>query len=91
MAIPYRTAKFTSANILAIAILGSTAKFNSLQYFRLYGILRNKYALYHNSPVCECTLIVLLYTMKHPIKSYLIDRHNIILYPAKKINNFAYT
>ena len=38
MAIPYRTAKFKSANILPIAILGSTAKFNSRQYFRLYGI-----------------------------------------------------
>ena len=37
MAIPYRTAKFKSANILAIAILGSTAKFNARQYFRLYG------------------------------------------------------
>ena len=39
MAIPYQTAKFKSANILAIAILGSTAKFNSRQYFRLYGII----------------------------------------------------
>ena len=39
MVIPYRTAKFKSANILAIAILGSTAKFNSRQYFRLYGII----------------------------------------------------
>ena len=39
MAIPYQTAKFKSANnILAIVILGSTAKFNSRQYFRLYGI-----------------------------------------------------
>jgi hypothetical protein len=36
MAIPYRTAKFKSANIRAI--LGSTAKFNYRQYFRLYGI-----------------------------------------------------
>ena len=35
MAIPYRTAK---VNILAIAILGSTAKFNSCQYFRLYSM-----------------------------------------------------
>ena len=34
MVIPYRTAKF---NILAIAILGSIAQFNSRQYFRLYG------------------------------------------------------
>ena len=33
MAIPYRTAKFKSVNILAIAILGSTAKFNSCQLF----------------------------------------------------------
>ena len=39
MAIPYRTAKFKSANILSIAILGSTAKFNARQYFRLYGML----------------------------------------------------
>ena len=38
MAIPYRTTKFKSPNILATAILGSTAKFNSHQYFRLYGI-----------------------------------------------------
>ena len=38
MAIPYRTAKFKSANILSIAILGSTAKFNARQYFRLYGV-----------------------------------------------------
>ena len=33
MAIPYQTAKFK----FAIAILGSTAKFNSRQYFQLYG------------------------------------------------------
>ena len=44
MAIPYRTAEFNiiilllCCNILAIAILGSTAKFNSRQYFRLYDI-----------------------------------------------------
>ena len=38
MAIPYQTGKFIKfANILAVAILGSTAKFNSHQYFRLYG------------------------------------------------------
>ena len=35
-AIWYRTTKFKSANILAIATLGSTAKFNSC---RLYGII----------------------------------------------------
>ena len=34
MAIPYQTAKFISTNILAIAILSSTAKFN---FLRLYG------------------------------------------------------
>ena len=42
MAIPYPTAKFKSANniILAIlAILGSTTKFNSRQYFRLHSII----------------------------------------------------
>ena len=38
MAIPYRTAKFKSANILTIANLGSTVKFNSRQYFLLYNI-----------------------------------------------------
>ena len=43
MAIPYRTAKFKSANILAIVILGSTAKFNSCQYFQLY--IRYKFML----------------------------------------------
>jgi hypothetical protein len=41
MAIPYRTAKFKSANIIAIEILGSTAKFNARQYFQLYGICIN--------------------------------------------------
>ena len=37
MVIPYRTAKFKSANVLAIAILATTAKLNSCQYFWLYG------------------------------------------------------
>ena len=39
MVIPYRTAKFKSTNILTIAILGSTAKFNSRHYLWLYNIL----------------------------------------------------
>ena len=39
VAIPYRTAKFKSANIFAMAIRSPTAKFNSRQYFRVYGIL----------------------------------------------------
>ena len=38
IAIPYRTAKFKSANIFTMAIQGPTAKFNSRQYFRPYGI-----------------------------------------------------
>ena len=45
MAIPYRTAKFKSANSLAIAILGSTAKFNARQYFRLYGSMGKQHNL----------------------------------------------
>ena len=53
MAIPYRTAKFTmsckSANILAIAILGSIAKFNSHQYFRLYGILYDRIFVWYGN------------------------------------------
>ena len=40
MAIPYQTAKFKSANILSIAILGSTAKFKARQYFRLYDMIK---------------------------------------------------
>ena len=36
--IPYRTAKLKSANTFAMAIWDPTAKFNSHQYFRLYGI-----------------------------------------------------
>ena len=38
MVIPYWTAKFKFANIFVMAILGPTTKFNSRQYFRLYGI-----------------------------------------------------
>ena len=36
--VPYGTAKFKSANIFAMAIWRLAAKFNSHQYFRLYGI-----------------------------------------------------
>ena len=39
MAIPYQTAKFKSANIFVMAILGPTTKFNSHQYFWLLSIL----------------------------------------------------
>ena len=38
MVIPYQTAKLKSANIIAIAMWDPTAKFNSRQYFQLYGI-----------------------------------------------------
>ena len=37
MVIPYQTTKFKSANMFAMAIWDPTAKFNSRQYFRLYG------------------------------------------------------
>ena len=39
MVIPYRTAKFKSANILPIVIWAQPPNFNSRQYFRLYGIV----------------------------------------------------
>ena len=38
MVIPYQTVKFKSVNIFTMAIYGPTAKFNSCQYFQLYGI-----------------------------------------------------
>ena len=37
MAILYRAAKFKSANTFEMAIWDPTTKFNSRQYFRLYG------------------------------------------------------
>ena len=43
MAILYRTAKFKSANTFEMAIWDPTAKFNSRQYFRLYGSLTVNY------------------------------------------------
>ena len=43
MVILYRTGKFKSANILAIALLGSTAKFNFHQYFQLYGTINSEF------------------------------------------------
>ena len=39
MAILYQTAKFKSANMFAVAIWDPTAKYNSHQYFHLYGII----------------------------------------------------
>ena len=58
MAIPYRTAKFKSADILPIVILGSTAKFNSRQYFRLYGSFIQSYCyslnLQEGGVQCTC-------------------------------------
>ena len=38
MAIPYRSAKFKSANTFAMAVWDPTTKFNSRQYFRLYSM-----------------------------------------------------
>ena len=62
MAIPYRTAKFKSGNILAIAILGSTAKFNARQYFRLYGmiIILNHGSCVHAQGVKQSVVLSLL-------------------------------
>ena len=61
MAIPYWTAKFKSTNMFAMAIWEPTAKFNSRQYFRLYGI-HHKYrctwlyfrCLSRYSSLCVC-------------------------------------
>ena len=39
MAIPYQTAKLKSANIIVMPVWEQTAKFNSRQYFWLYGTL----------------------------------------------------
>ena len=39
MAIPYLTAKLKSANAFAMVIWDPTTKFNSCQYFQLYGIM----------------------------------------------------
>ena len=47
VAIPYRTAKLNSTNTFAMAIWDPTAKFNSRQYFQLYGILTHAYCIIH--------------------------------------------
>ena len=63
MAISYQTAKFKSDNILKIiVILGPIAKFNSRQYFRLYG---NNYsdACKHLPSLDTCTILY-LFTQK---------------------------
>ena len=52
MAIPYQTAKVKSANMFAMAIWDLTAKFNSCQYFLLYGILYTHYT--HTQPRDPC-------------------------------------
>ena len=52
MVIPYRTTKFKSANIFSMAILGPSAKFNSCQYFRLYGMLNSLLQYYIVYIVC---------------------------------------
>ena len=45
MAIPYRTAKFKSANTFVMANWDPTAKFNSRQYFWLYGIMEQTHPI----------------------------------------------
>ena len=69
MTIPYRIAKFKSANILAIAILGSTAKFNSRQYFRLYGIM------YIADPEHACTITITMSCKRAWLRSQAMHDH----------------
>ena len=68
--IPYRTAKFKSANIFAIAIWGPTTKFNSCQYFRLYGIWANLYMCSIMQIYCqtECPYMVKPCNIYHMVK-----------------------
>ena len=63
MVIPYRTAKFKSAYyILAILILDSTAKFNSRQCFRLYGMT----LYWHNKDSADtlAQTVICMYTVE---------------------------
>ena len=55
MAIPYRTAKFKSANTFAMAIWDPTAKFSSRQYFWLYG---TEESILCSAVYASCTIIV---------------------------------
>ena len=76
MAIPYRTSKFKSANILAIVILGSTAKFNSRQYFQLYGIYL---FLFSSTPESEARFFLCFLDLAQLAPGYfhaLINHHN---------------
>ena len=50
MAIPYWTAKFKSANIFSMAILGPTTKFYFHQYYRLCGMPLNHSVHVHIAP-----------------------------------------
>ena len=60
MVILYQTAKLKSTDTLAIAILGSTVKFNSRQYFWLYGN-------YYNSAQCSQCLLRMRENLKMKI------------------------
>ena len=84
MAIPYRTAK---SNILAIVILGSTAKFNFRQYFQLYSILivllnlntqhcatYNQICLIVHYPGLNCCIIIILGQIKLGIQADTITQ-----------------
>ena len=64
MVIPYRTTKFKSANIFSMAILGPSAKFNSCQYFRLYGMLNSLLEYYF---VCIACYVPWVETMEHNV------------------------
>ena len=67
MAIPYRTTKFKSANIFTMAIWGPTAKFNSRQYFWLYGM--------HNTCTCSNNFYWIHTYWIHTYCTYLLDTY----------------
>ena len=74
MAISYQTAKFKSTNILAInSDLGSTAKFNFHQYFRLYSILYLFSLSLPPSPYLSQTVSIAWTTFTLPLLT--ISRH----------------
>ena len=72
MAIPYRTAKFKSANIFVSVAQDQTTKFKDCQYFRLYGILYSKYSRLH-SHVKHHIFMYLSFATRNPSFSFLFS------------------
>ena len=91
MAIPYRTAKFKSTNILAIAILGSTAKFNSRQYFWLYSTPTHTHTHIHT---CTETIVgVNKYKLEKevPVEVLSIENSKVIAVQKAKLEKLHAT